>query len=85
MLVYDRTSNKYELNLNKCTQHTYSTIEKLLAYHDKYDLFTMNSVSLANFYEKFMARYKTTPLPKVKQPKSKQRVQIAEEEKFKTL
>ena len=83
VLMLDRMSNKYELDLHKCTQSTYTTIKKLLSHHEKYNLFQMNSASLANFYEKFMGRYKTTPLPsKVKQPKSKKKVQIAEEEEI---
>ena len=83
VLMLDRMSNKYELDLHKCTQSTYTTIEKLLSHHEKYNLFQMNSASLATFYDKFMGRYKTIPLPsKVKQPKSKKKVQIAEEEEI---
>ena len=42
----------------------------------------MNSTALTTFCEKYMTRYKNNPLPRVKQPKSKQKVQhqVVEEE-----
>ena len=71
VLILDRTTNEYIVDVAVCTEHIYRVIQKLLDYHGKWDLFSMNRQKFITFYSKYMKTFKTTPLKAAPKPAAK--------------
>ena len=59
VLILDRTTSQYELDLHVCNESIYRIITKLLEFHEQYDLFSMDQQQFNNFYLRNMKKFKT--------------------------